>query len=139
MTEKELEQALIAKLGEIKYTYRPEIHDRAVRERNFHEKFEALNRFRLIDADNQRLLDEIVTVDNSHHRYDAILLINGLPIAQIELNSRYQSARLGANRRLQERLRHWLHPHATLFLATVHRQQPHRDLRNAFKENLCPD
>ncbi|MBM3330017.1 MAG: type I restriction endonuclease subunit R, partial [Calditrichaeota bacterium] len=135
MTEQELEQLLIARLGELKYTYRPEIRDRAMLERNFREKFEALNRVHLTDAEFQRLLDEIVTADvfaaarmlrtindftrddgtplnytlvnikdwcknsfevihqlrintdNSHHRYDVILLINGMPVVQIELKT----------------------------------------------------
>lgn len=104
-------------------------------ERNFREKFEALNGVRLTDPEFARLLDEIVTpdvfaaartlrernsftrddgtplnytlvnikdwcknsfevvnqlrinTDNSHHRYDVILLINGVPVVQIELKT----------------------------------------------------
>ena len=63
MTEHEIEQSLIDKLGDLKYTYRPDIRDRAGLERNFREKFESLNRIRLTDAEFQRLLDEIVTAD----------------------------------------------------------------------------
>ncbi len=133
--ERQLEDHLIAKLGELKYTYRPDIRDRATLERNFREKFEALNRVTLTDGEFQRLLDGIVTpdvftaaktlrgindfvrddgtplnytlvnikdwckntfeainqlrinTDYSHHRYDVILLINGVPVAQIELKS----------------------------------------------------
>jgi type I restriction enzyme, R subunit len=135
MTEQELEQALIAKLGELKYTYRPDIRDRTAIENNFREKFDALNRVHLTDSEFQRLQDEIITADvfnaasilrginafnrddgtplnytlvnikdwckntfevvnqlrintdNSHHRYDVILLINGIPITQIELKT----------------------------------------------------
>jgi len=135
MTEHEIEQALIKKLEGLKYTRRQDICDRATLERNFREKFEALNRVRLTDAEFQRLLDEIVTsdvfaaaktlrgindftrddgtplnytlvnikdwcknsfeivnqlsinTDYSHHRYDVILLINGVPTAQIELKT----------------------------------------------------
>lgn len=133
--ERQLEEALVAKLRDLKYDYRPDIRDRAMLERNFREKFEALNRVRLTDAEFARLLDEIVTpdvftgantlrerssftrddgtplnftlvnitdwckntfevvnqlrinTDNSHHRYDVILLINGVPCAQIELKT----------------------------------------------------
>ncbi|UES51215.1 type I restriction endonuclease subunit R [Roseibium aggregatum] len=133
--EKGLEEALVAKLKGLKYDYRPEIRDRASLEQNFREKFEALNRVSLTDAEFIRLLDEIVTpdvfqasrtlrernsfmrddgtplnytlvnikdwcknsfevvnqlrinTDNSHHRYDVILLINGVPVVQIELKT----------------------------------------------------
>ena len=134
-SESVLEQELIAKLQELKYSYRPEIRDRAALELNFREKFEALNRVRLTDAEFQRLLDEIITsdvfaaaqilrrrnsftredgtplnytlvniddwckntfevvnqlrinTDNSHHRFDVILLVNGVPVVQIELKT----------------------------------------------------
>lgn len=133
--ESAIEQELIAKLGELKYTLRPDIRDRAALERNFLEKFEVLNRVYLTPGETQRLLDEIVTPDvftaaqrlretstltrddgtplhytlvntrdwcknsfevvnqlcinhdNSHHRYDVILLINGVPVVQIELKT----------------------------------------------------
>lgn len=133
MTEQHIEQDLIKKLGELKYIYRPDIHDRAALEKNFREKFEALNRVTLTDGEFSRLLDQIVTRDvfeasrtlrekhtftrddgtpltftlvnikdwckntfevvnqlrmntaYSHHRYDVILLINGVPVVQIEL------------------------------------------------------
>ncbi len=129
MTEQEIEQSLIERLGDLKYTYRPDIRDRAALEHNFREKFEALNRVHLTDSEFQRLMDEIVTpdvfaaarllrgvnsfirddgtplnytlvnikdwckndfevvnqlrinTDNSHRRYDVILLINGVPAA----------------------------------------------------------
>jgi type I restriction enzyme R subunit len=134
-SERQLEEELIEKLKALKYEYRTDIRDRAALERNFREKFEALNRVSLTDAEFQRLLDEIVTPDvftaahtlrnrnaftrddgtplnytlvniydwckntfeivsqlrinsdYSHHRYDVILLINGVPIAQIELKT----------------------------------------------------
>ncbi|QYJ15608.1 Type-1 restriction enzyme R protein [Rubrobacter xylanophilus DSM 9941] len=133
--EQKIETQLIQKLGALKYTYRPDIRDREALERNFREKFEALNRVRLTDAEFARLLDEIVSPDvfacserlrhrntferedgtplhyqlvnlkdwcknefevvnqlrintkSSFHRYDVILLINGLPLVQIELKS----------------------------------------------------
>src|SRR5690625_1702938 len=137
MTQKEsdIEQKLISKLEELKYSYRPDIRDKVTLEQNFREKFEALNRVRLTDAEFARLRDEIISADvfqaaktlreygyfqredgtplhymlvnlkdwckndyevinqlrintdNSHHRYDVILLINGLPIVQIELKT----------------------------------------------------
>lgn len=61
--EATIEQELIEKLGQLKYTLRPDIRDRAAMERNFREKFEALNRVKLTDAEFQRLLDDIVTPD----------------------------------------------------------------------------
>ncbi|MGJ5076398.1 type I restriction endonuclease subunit R [Bradyrhizobium oligotrophicum] len=133
--ERQLEEALVAKLSDLKYEYRPDIRDRVTLEQNFREKFEALNRVRLTDAEFARLIDEIVTpdvftaartlrernsftrddgtplnytlvnikdwcknafevvnqlrinTDNSHHRYDVILLINGVPAVQIELKT----------------------------------------------------
>ncbi|MBF0400832.1 MAG: type I restriction endonuclease subunit R [Magnetococcales bacterium] len=135
MTEQEIEQKLIERLGDLKYTYRSDIRDRTSLEGNFRQKFEMLNRVRLTDAEFARLRDEIVNADvfqaakalreygyieredgtplhymlvnlkdwcknefevihqlrintdNSHHRYDVILLINGLPLVQIELKS----------------------------------------------------
>ncbi|MEW6086074.1 MAG: type I restriction endonuclease subunit R [Chloroflexota bacterium] len=153
MTEQQIEQDLIKKLGELKpvyradsrdraegealsdlkYIYRPDIRDRAALEKNFREKFEALNRVTLTDGEFMRLLEQMVTRDvfeasrnlrekhnftrddgtpltftlvnikdwckntfevvnqlrintaNSYHRYDVILLINGVPVVQIEL------------------------------------------------------
>ncbi|QQD15064.1 type I restriction endonuclease subunit R [Sphingobacterium sp. UDSM-2020] len=133
--EKQIEEGLINKLEDLKYTLRPDIRDRDSLEKNFREKFEALNRVRLTDAEFSRIRDEIVTPDvfvaskrlrevnylqredgtplhytlinikdwckndyevisqlrintgNSNHRYDVILLINGLPLVQLELKS----------------------------------------------------
>ncbi len=133
--EQEIENALIAKLQDLKYTYREDIRDKASLEQNFREKFEALNYVRLTDSEFARLRDEIVNsdvfvaaktlrerntfqredgtplqytlvnikdwcknefevinqfrinTDNSHHRYDVILLINGVPVVQIELKT----------------------------------------------------
>ena len=61
VSEKQLEDELIDKLEALKYVYRPDIQDRASLEQNFREKFEALNRVKLTDAEFQRLLDEIET------------------------------------------------------------------------------
>ncbi len=133
--EQDIEDIFISKLRDLKYTLRSDIPDRAALERNFREKFEALNRVNLTDAEFARLLDEIVTpdvftasktlraitsftrddgtplnftlvnlkdwckndfevinqlrvtTDNSHHRYDVLLLINGVPCVQIELKT----------------------------------------------------
>ncbi|MBK9306269.1 MAG: type I restriction endonuclease subunit R [Nitrospira sp.] len=135
LREDTIEYGFIGTLQGLKYDYRSDITDRASLEKNFREKFEALNRVRLTDAEFARLLDEIVTVDvftaaktlreinaftrddgtplnyslvnlkdwckntfevvnqlrintdNSHHRYDVILLINGVPCVQIELKT----------------------------------------------------
>jgi type I restriction enzyme R subunit len=133
--EDKIEYDFIDKLKTLKYEYRTDIHDRDALERNFRDKFEALNRVRLTDAEFARLLDELITPDvftasktlrsinsftrddgtplnytlvnikdwckntyevinqlrinttNSHHRYDVILLINGVPCVQIELKT----------------------------------------------------
>ncbi|MBU2733293.1 type I restriction endonuclease subunit R [Acidithiobacillus ferridurans] len=133
--EDTIEYGFIGTLQNLKYDYRDDIHDRAALEQNFREKFEALNRVRLTDAEFARLLEEIVTpdvftaartlrsinaftrddgtplnytlvnlkdwckntfevihqlrinTDYSHHRYDVILLINGVPCVQIELKT----------------------------------------------------
>ena len=133
MTEQKIENELIARLVELKYSYRPDINGRTALENNFREKFESLNRVKLSDGEFARLLDEIITPDvfaaakalrsinaftrddgtplnyslvnlkdwcknhfevinqlrintnNSHHRYDVILLINGVPVVQIEI------------------------------------------------------
>lgn len=133
--ENDIEIGFIDTLQNLKYDYRHDITNRASLERNFREKFEALNRVKLTDSEFARLLDEIVTADvftaatmlreintftrddgtplnyslvnlkdwckntfevinqlrintdNSHHRYDVLLLINGVPCVQIELKT----------------------------------------------------
>jgi type I restriction enzyme, R subunit len=133
--EDQIEYGFIGKLQNLKYDYRDDIRDRASLERNFREKFEALNRVHLTDGEFARLLDEIVTpdvftaaktlrtinsftredgtplnftlvnikdwckntfevvnqlrinTDYSHHRYDVLILINGVPCVQIELKT----------------------------------------------------
>lgn len=132
--ESQIEERFIEKLkNDLKYTFRPDIRDRNALERNFREKFEALNRVHLTDSEFERLLESIKNPDvyasskilreinyferedgtplnytlvnikdwckneyevinqlrinttNSHHRYDVILLINGIPVVHIEL------------------------------------------------------
>jgi type I restriction enzyme, R subunit len=61
--EDQIEYGFIGKLQNLKYDYRDDIRDRASLERNFREKFEALNRVHLTDGEFARLLDEIVTPD----------------------------------------------------------------------------
>jgi len=133
--ENHIEEGLINKLSDLKYTIRPDIRDRNTLELNFRAKFEALNRVHLTDAEFYRLRDEIVNADvftsskllrerntfqredgtplqytlvnikdwcknefevinqlrvnteNSNHRFDVILLINGIPVVQIELKT----------------------------------------------------
>ena len=135
LREEDIETAFIEKMRSLKYTYRPDIRDRAALELNFRQKFETLNRVRLTDGEFQRLLDELITpdvfaaarvlrekndftrddgtplsytlvnirdwckndfevvhqlrinTDYSHHRYDVILLINGVPVVQVELKT----------------------------------------------------
>ena len=133
--EAQIEERIIEKLVDLKYTYRPDICDRDTLEHNFRKKFEALNKVHLTDSEFKRLLEEIVSPDvfnaskrlrerntffredgtslqyslvnikdwckndfevinqlrintsNSHQRYDVVLLINGLPVVQIELKA----------------------------------------------------
>jgi type I restriction enzyme R subunit len=133
--ETQIEESLITKLIDLKYSYRPDIRDRVSLENNFREKFESLNRVNLTDSEFYRLRDEIINGDvfasskrlreintfmredgtplhytlvnikdwckndyevinqlrinteNSYQRYDVILLINGIPLVQIELKS----------------------------------------------------
>jgi type I restriction enzyme R subunit len=63
--EDAIEFDFIGTLQGLKYEYRRDIRDRAALERNFREKFEALNRVKLTDSEFARLLDEIVTPDRS--------------------------------------------------------------------------
>lgn len=63
ITENQIDRDLIAAVEDLEYTYCPDIHDRAVLEANFREKFEALNRARLIDSKFQHLLDNVITPD----------------------------------------------------------------------------
>ena len=133
--EKQIEESLINKLKDLKYTYRDDIRDKASLETNFREHFQRLNKVNLNDSEFARLRDEIITADvftaaktlreintfrrdddtplqytlvnikdwcknefevinqlrintdNSHHRYDVIILINGVPVVQIELKT----------------------------------------------------
>lgn len=133
--ERQIEESLINRLADLKYTIRPDIRSREALEHNFREKFQALNRVHLSEAEFSRLRDEIITADvfaasrilretntfmredgtplqytlvnirewcknefevisqlrmntdDSHHRYDVILLINGIPVVQIELKT----------------------------------------------------
>ncbi|MDR0535858.1 MAG: hypothetical protein LBG65_05885 [Puniceicoccales bacterium] len=63
LSESQLEQHFIEKLRELKYTLRPEIRDRASLEKNFREKFEALNRVSLAEVEFARLLGDLVSPD----------------------------------------------------------------------------
>ena len=133
--EAQIEELFIKKLEDLKYTYRKDIHDKNSLERNFREKFEALNRVSLTESEFERLKAEIITPDvfaaskllrdrnyfqredgtplyytlvnikdwckndyevinqlrintnNSYHRYDVIILINGIPVVQVELKT----------------------------------------------------
>lgn len=133
--ENKIEQELIQKLVDLKYTYRKDIRDNESLSQNFRQKFQELNRVNLSDSEFSRLMEEIITddvyksskilramnsferddgtplnytlvnikdwckntfevinqlrinTDNSYHRYDVILLINGIPVVQIELKT----------------------------------------------------
>jgi type I restriction enzyme R subunit len=51
LREDTIESGFIGKLQGLKYEYRRDITNRATLEQNFREKFEALNRVRLTDAE----------------------------------------------------------------------------------------
>lgn len=135
MIEQQIEDNLINKLSDLKYTYRQDIKDRASLEENFRKKFEELNRVHLTDSEFDRLIERIIVpdvytasqtlretntfdrddgtplhytlvntkdwckntfevinqlrinTDYSHHVYDVVLLINGVPVVQIELKT----------------------------------------------------
>ena len=63
LREEGIEYGFIGKLQSLKYDYRHDINNRASLERNFRQKFEALNRVRLTDGEFARLLDDIVSPD----------------------------------------------------------------------------
>ena len=63
-TEEQIEAALIARLQDLKYSYRSDIKDKAGLEQNFREKFEMLNQISLSDTEFNRLRDEIITADH---------------------------------------------------------------------------
>lgn len=144
--EHQIEEELIGRLKDLKYTYRKDIRDLSALEQNFRQKFESLNRVNLTDSEFEKLQEEIVNPDvftssnylrkintftradgtplhytlvnikdwcrndyevinqlrintkNSNHRYDVILLINGIPVVQIELKSLHVSP----NRAMQQ-------------------------------------
>lgn len=139
--EQQIEEELISRLTDLKYTYRKDIRGKSALEQNFREKFEKLNRVNLTDSEFEKLLEEIVNPDvftssnylrktntftredgtplhytlvnikdwcrndfevinqlrintnDSNHRYDVILLINGVPVVQIELKTYQVSPR----------------------------------------------
>lgn len=144
--EREIEENLIERLSDLKYTYRKDIRSKDALELNFRQKFEALNRVKLTDTEFDKLLTEIINPDvfktsnrlrkkstfireddtplhytlvnikdwckndfeiinqlrmnteNSNHRYDVIILINGLPLVQIEL----KTLEISPNRAMQQ-------------------------------------
>jgi type I site-specific restriction-modification system R (restriction) subunit len=61
--ESQIEQRLIKKLTDLKYTYRQDIRTQQALEHNFREKFEALNRVNLNDSEFTRLHEQIITAD----------------------------------------------------------------------------
>jgi len=61
--EQQIEDSLIAKLNDLKYSYRSDIKDRSSLDKNFRENFQALNRVNLTDAEFDRLFKEIINPD----------------------------------------------------------------------------
>lgn len=133
--ENTIENEFISKLEALKYTYRSDIRSIEALNKNFREKFEALNKVNLSDNEFSRLMELIISPDvfknaqilrnmnsfirddgtplnytlvnikdwckndyevinqprvhhdESYHRYDVILLVNGLPVVQVELKT----------------------------------------------------
>ncbi|MYJ86834.1 MAG: type I restriction endonuclease subunit R [Rhodobacteraceae bacterium] len=132
--EQVLEEDLVNKLhNDLNYVYRSDIRNREELEKNFREKFEALNKVKLTDNEFRQILEEVVTpdvfkaanalrnrgtfiredgtplhyslvnikdwckntyevvnqfrinTDYSQRRYDVLILVNGIPVVQIEL------------------------------------------------------
>ncbi|KLD80109.1 hypothetical protein ACFOPN_21485 [Xanthomonas hyacinthi] len=73
--ESAIEQELIAKLDELKYTLRPDIRDRKSLECNFLDKFDALNRVYLTGSARACLKTSSPTMFSPPHSGCA----NGLP------------------------------------------------------------
>lgn len=63
LKESAIEHKFIQKLIDLKYTHRPDIHDRKSLEQNFRQKFEQLNRVHLTDSEFERLKLEIIEPD----------------------------------------------------------------------------
>lgn len=61
--ESQIEKAFIQKLIDLGYAYRPDIRDREALERNFRQKFDALNKVQLSDREFALLLEDITTPD----------------------------------------------------------------------------
>ncbi len=66
VSEHDIESAFIAKLCDLKYTYWPDIGDRATLEANFRQKFETLNRVHLTGGEFSRLLDDLIAIQSVH-------------------------------------------------------------------------
>jgi type I restriction enzyme R subunit len=52
--ETQIEESLIVKLSDLKYSHRSDIRDKQALEGNFREKFQALNRVNLTDSEFAR-------------------------------------------------------------------------------------
>ena len=63
LKEAQIEESLITKLSDLKYTYRSDIRDRLTLENNFREKFQILNRVNLTESEFARLRDDIINAD----------------------------------------------------------------------------
>ncbi|MDE2673581.1 MAG: type I restriction endonuclease, partial [Paracoccaceae bacterium] len=62
--EQVLEEDLVNKLhNDLNYVYRSDIRNREELEKNFREKFEALNKVKLTDNEFRQILEEVVTPD----------------------------------------------------------------------------
>ncbi len=71
-----------------------------------------------------------INTDYSHHRYDVLLLANGVPIAQIELKTLDINPRRAIEQIVEEQERSWqrLHAYAALLHPAFHR---HKSRQNA--------
>lgn len=69
-----------------------------------------------------------INTTNSHHRYDVILLINGVPVVQIELKALGLTPRRAMQQivAIQERPRQRLHRQVAVLYTAFYCQQPQR-------------
>jgi hypothetical protein len=98
LIERDLELGLIGKLEDLKYAYCPSLN-------SFTRDDVTLLNYTLVNIkdwckNHFEVTNQLrINTDNSHHRYDVVLLINGIPIVQIELKT------LGVNpRRAMEQI-----------------------------------
>jgi len=91
-TENLIERDLIAKLEDLKYTYRRDIRDRAALEKNFRERFEALKRQNQLLPEHIEKIVETYQFRREEERYSLRVSMDRIEKEDYNLNiSRYVS------------------------------------------------